>query len=62
MIERYYDPSEGVLEYMGHDIRSLNPHWYRDQIGTSVGPLLMFLPKIAALMFSHLRVARHCHE
>ena len=33
MIERFYDPSDGVLEYCGTDIKLLNVHWYRDQIG-----------------------------
>lgn len=33
LIERYYDPSRGALEYMGCDARHLNPQWYRDQIG-----------------------------
>jgi ATP-binding cassette, subfamily B (MDR/TAP), member 1 len=33
LIERFYDPQEGSVEYMGHDIRSLNIRWYRDQIG-----------------------------
>lgn len=33
MIERFYDPAEGVLEYLGNDVKSLNVHWYRDQIG-----------------------------
>jgi ABC-type multidrug transport system fused ATPase/permease subunit len=33
LIERFYDPQEGSVEYMGHDIRSLNISWYRDQIG-----------------------------
>lgn len=33
MIERFYDPCEGVLEYMGYDARWLNTHWYREQIG-----------------------------
>ena len=33
MIERFYDPAEGVLEYMGTDVKLLNVHWYRDQIG-----------------------------
>eukprot|EP00529_Nitzschia_sp_RCC80_P007064 CAMPEP_0113481608 /NCGR_PEP_ID=MMETSP0014_2-20120614/22496_1 /TAXON_ID=2857 /ORGANISM="Nitzschia sp." /LENGTH=1474 /DNA_ID=CAMNT_0000375109 /DNA_START=515 /DNA_END=4939 /DNA_ORIENTATION=- /assembly_acc=CAM_ASM_000159 len=32
MIERFYDPSDGVVEYFGADVRSLNVHWYRDQI------------------------------
>ena len=33
LIERFYDPSEGVVEFMGHDVKSLNVGWYRDQIG-----------------------------
>ena len=33
LIERFYDPLEGTVEYLGHDIRSLNLKWYRDQIG-----------------------------
>jgi ATP-binding cassette, subfamily B (MDR/TAP), member 1 len=33
LIERFYDPIEGVLEYMGHDVKTLNVAWYRDQIG-----------------------------
>mmetsp|Transcript_27728 Transcript_27728/g.64321 ORF Transcript_27728/g.64321 Transcript_27728/m.64321 type:complete len:1378 (-) Transcript_27728:703-4836(-) len=33
MIERFYDPSEGAVEYLGHDIKDLNVAWYRDQIG-----------------------------
>ncbi len=33
LLERFYDPLEGVIEYLGHDIKSLNLKWYRDQIG-----------------------------
>lgn len=33
LIERFYDVNEGAVEYLGNDIRSLNVHWYRDQIG-----------------------------
>lgn len=33
LIERFYDPDDGVLEYQGTDIKSLNVNWYRDQIG-----------------------------
>ena len=33
MIERFYDPVEGSVLYKGHNIKSLNLHWYRDQIG-----------------------------
>ncbi|CAB9525108.1 Leptomycin B resistance protein pmd1 [Seminavis robusta] len=33
MIERFYDPSEGSVEYLGTDLKLLNITWYRDQIG-----------------------------
>ena len=33
MIERFYDTLEGSVMYKGYDIKSLNVHWYRDQIG-----------------------------
>ena len=32
-MERFYDPVEGFVEFMGHDVKSLNIGWYRDQIG-----------------------------
>jgi ATP-binding cassette, subfamily B (MDR/TAP), member 1 len=42
LIERFYDPVDGTLEYMGHDIRTLNVSWYRDQIGyVGQEPVLM---------------------
>lgn len=33
LIERFYDPLSGTVEYEGTDIKTLNLHWYRDQIG-----------------------------
>jgi ABC-type multidrug transport system fused ATPase/permease subunit len=33
MIERFYDTDSGAVMYKGHDIKTLNLHWYRDQIG-----------------------------
>jgi hypothetical protein len=33
MIERFYDPDEGSVEYLGVNIKELNVKWYRDQIG-----------------------------
>jgi ATP-binding cassette, subfamily B (MDR/TAP), member 1 len=33
LIERFYDPSKGTVYYEGTDIKTLNVHWYRDQIG-----------------------------
>ncbi|KAI2507639.1 ABC transporter [Fragilaria crotonensis] len=32
-VERFYDTLQGSVLYKGHDVRSLNVHWYRDQIG-----------------------------
>ena len=33
LIERFYDPLQGTVSYEGTDIKTLNVHWYRDQIG-----------------------------
>jgi ABC-type multidrug transport system fused ATPase/permease subunit len=33
LIERFYDPTDGAVMYLGNDIKSLNVSWYRDQIG-----------------------------
>jgi len=33
MIERFYDTQAGSVNYRGYDVKSLNLHWYRDQIG-----------------------------
>ncbi len=33
LIERFYDPDEGTVEYQGHDLKELNLFWYRDKIG-----------------------------
>ncbi len=33
MIERFYDPISGTVEYEGRDIREFNVQWYRDQLG-----------------------------
>lgn len=33
MIERFYDPTEGSVEYEGSDLRDLNVKWLRDQLG-----------------------------
>ena len=33
LIERFYDPEGGSIEYMGKDVKDLNLFWYRDQIG-----------------------------
>ena len=33
MIERFYDPLQGSVEYEGTDLKDINIKWYRDQIG-----------------------------
>lgn len=33
LLERFYDPISGRVLLDGHDIRSLNLHWLRRQIG-----------------------------
>ena len=33
LIERFYDPDEGSIEFEGVDVKDLNLKWYRDQIG-----------------------------
>eukprot|EP00571_Detonula_confervacea_P016438 CAMPEP_0172302832 /NCGR_PEP_ID=MMETSP1058-20130122/4475_1 /TAXON_ID=83371 /ORGANISM="Detonula confervacea, Strain CCMP 353" /LENGTH=1448 /DNA_ID=CAMNT_0013013465 /DNA_START=173 /DNA_END=4519 /DNA_ORIENTATION=- len=33
LIERFYDPDEGSIEFEGVDLKELNIQWYRDQIG-----------------------------
>jgi len=33
LIERFYDPDSGSVEYFGENVQDLNVKWYRDQIG-----------------------------
>lgn len=33
LIERFYDPVGGSIEFLGYDVKTLNVEWYRDQIG-----------------------------
>jgi len=33
LLERFYDPTTGSITIGGHDLRELNVHWLRDQIG-----------------------------
>jgi ABC-type multidrug transport system fused ATPase/permease subunit len=33
MVERFYDPNEGEVEFEGTDLKELNVRWLRDQIG-----------------------------
>ena len=41
LAERFYDPTKGVVEFDGVDLKSLNVEWLRDQIGlVSQEPIL----------------------
>lgn len=33
LIERFYDPNSGAVEYLGADVKSLSVRWLRDQMG-----------------------------
>ncbi|XP_058520228.1 bile salt export pump [Ochotona princeps] len=47
LIQRFYDPSEGMVTLDGHDIRSLNIQWLRDQIGIVEQEPVLFSTTIA---------------
>ena len=47
LVERFYDPSYGSVEYNGFDIRLLNLRWYRDQIGYVGQEPVLFSASIA---------------
>ena len=32
LVERFYDPLEGQVLYNGHDISTLEPRWYHQQV------------------------------
>lgn len=35
MIERFYDPDSGIVQFNGVDVKDLNLKWYRDQVRMS---------------------------
>ena len=47
LIERFYDPDQGSIEYHGQDLKDLNVKWYRDQIGYVGQEPLLFEATIA---------------
>jgi ATP-binding cassette subfamily B (MDR/TAP) protein 1 len=47
LVERFYDPSSGCVDYNGVDIRTLNLKWYRDQIGYVGQEPVLFSASIA---------------
>ncbi|XP_071603537.1 bile salt export pump isoform X4 [Heliangelus exortis] len=47
LIQRFYDPTEGMITLDGHDIRSLNIQWLRSQIGIVEQEPILFATTIA---------------
>ncbi|XP_027534459.1 bile salt export pump isoform X6 [Neopelma chrysocephalum] len=47
LIQRFYDPTEGMVTLDGHDIRSLNIQWLRSQIGIVEQEPVLFATTIA---------------
>ncbi|NWX98206.1 ABCBB protein, partial [Nothoprocta ornata] len=47
LIQRFYDPSDGMITLDGHDIRSLNIQWLRSQIGVVEQEPVLFATTIA---------------
>ncbi|NXC34955.1 ABCBB protein, partial [Campylorhamphus procurvoides] len=47
LIQRFYDPTEGMITLDGHDIRSLNIQWLRSQIGIVEQEPVLFATTIA---------------
>lgn len=47
LIQRFYDPSEGMVSLDGHDIRSLNIQWLRSLIGVVEQEPVLFATTIA---------------
>jgi len=48
LIERYYDPTEGTIEFEGRDIKELNIQYYRDQISLVSQEPILFNDSITA--------------
>jgi len=42
LMERFYDPTAGSISFGGHDLRDLNVHWLRDQIGLVAQEPILF--------------------
>ncbi|NXG48837.1 ABCBB protein, partial [Psilopogon haemacephalus] len=47
LIQRFYDPTDGMVTLDGHDIRSLNIQWLRSQIGIVEQEPVLFATTIA---------------
>ncbi|NXB08943.1 ABCBB protein, partial [Cnemophilus loriae] len=47
LIQRFYDPADGMITLDGHDLRSLNIQWLRSQIGIVEQEPVLFATTIA---------------
>ncbi|XP_044151678.1 ATP-dependent translocase ABCB1-like isoform X3 [Bufo gargarizans] len=47
LLQRFYDPTEGEITLDGHDIRSLNVKWLRDNIGLVAQEPVLFATTIS---------------
>ncbi|KXS13731.1 ATP-binding cassette sub-family B member 10, mitochondrial [Gonapodya prolifera JEL478] len=47
LLLRYYDPTSGIIKVDGHDIRTLNPSWWRRQVGVVSQEPVLFTGTIA---------------
>jgi ABC transporter fused permease/ATP-binding protein len=47
MIARFYDPNEGRITLDGADLRDLDPHWLREQVGAVSQEPVLFATSIA---------------
>jgi len=47
LIARFYDPSGGAILLDGHDLRTLQPRWLRDQVGAVSQEPVLFASTIA---------------
>ena len=48
LLERYYDPTHGSIEFEGRDLKNVNIGYYRDQIGLVSQEPTLFNDTIAA--------------
>ncbi len=47
LLSRLYDPSDGVVSLDGHDLRTLDPDWLREQVGVVSQEPILFSTSIA---------------
>ena len=47
LLSRLYDPNDGVVKLDGHDLRTLDPDWLREQVGVVAQEPILFSTSIA---------------